>query len=343
MSSPKPFASLSRQIEILSEERSLSIADVEAAREYLYTHNYYRFSGYFRFWQINPNMGNNRFHHSASFEEIVRIAETDSKIRALLFEGISHIEVVARSVLAYELASRHEKETPGFYLNRQTYLAAQPYPSGSSELQKKVIDEHNRELEDKVQGLIDGIVRDLSGARSASVRRYALEKEPGIFDYSNTPIWVAVEYISFGKLSKMIELLADREPIRVLAQVLGVPLKELPETIRAFSVLRNMCAHHAQLWNRHTAAHFPKIRRAMKDARFSVEDKSPYMGVISLKYLLQRVGRGSSVAEEIENLLSENEVYRAYFCQPVGLKFTVWDKSFSDMYKEPRHDGREAK
>ncbi len=337
MSSPKPFASLSRQIEILSEERSLPVADDDAARKYLYTHNYYRFSGYFRFWQINPNMGNNRFHRSASFGEIVRIAETDSKMRALLFEGISHIEVVTRSVLAYELAKLHQENAPGFYLNRQTYLAAQPYPSNSSELQKKVTGERNQELEDKIQGLIDGILRDLSGARSASVKHYAQEKEPGIFDYSNTPIWVAVEYISFGKLSKMIELLANREPIRFLAQTLGVPLKELPETIRAFSVLRNMCAHHAQLWNRHTAAHFPKIKRAIKDAQFSVEDKSPYMGVISLKHLLQRVKPSDSVVEEIENLLAENKMYRIYFCQPVGLKFTVWDNSFFDLYKEPKH------
>ena len=55
----------------------------------------YRLSGYAREFQIDPRYGDDRFAADVSFEEIKEIVEIDSKMRVLLLEQLSVVEIAS--------------------------------------------------------------------------------------------------------------------------------------------------------------------------------------------------------------------------------------------------------
>ena len=98
--SDKRFKSLDDLCSLLVDERNLACRDRDELKRFLSRTNYYRFSGYAREFQIDPRYGDDRFIGGASFEEIREIAEIDSKMRALLLEQLSVVEIAMRAMLA---------------------------------------------------------------------------------------------------------------------------------------------------------------------------------------------------------------------------------------------------
>ncbi|WP_170169567.1 Abi family protein [Plantibacter flavus] len=83
------------------------------------THGYFRLSGYWRYFQIDPSAGRNAFLHGTEFLEVLDIYRLDAELRNLLLEGISEVEVALRASLIANLC------TPGGlgteYLQETTY------------------------------------------------------------------------------------------------------------------------------------------------------------------------------------------------------------------------------
>lgn len=71
---------------------------------------------------------------------------------------------------------------------------------------------------DKSLDIVSGIVSDLSRDKSSIVSRYAdssitkSDFDNRIRRYANVPIWVAVEAISFGRVSNVLSYAKDPEP-----------------------------------------------------------------------------------------------------------------------------------
>ena len=74
----------------LFEDRELIIADEEHFRDLLYNNNYYRLSGYFRVFQIDPSNGDNRFIAGTTEEAFITPYSLDAKLRALILQGIKY-------------------------------------------------------------------------------------------------------------------------------------------------------------------------------------------------------------------------------------------------------------
>ena len=100
--SDKRFKSLDGLCSLLVDERNLICRDRDELKRFLSRTNYYRFSGYAREFQIDPRYGDDRFAAGASFEEIKEIVEIDSKMRVLLLEQLSVVEIAMRAMLAHE-------------------------------------------------------------------------------------------------------------------------------------------------------------------------------------------------------------------------------------------------
>lgn len=100
--SDKRFKSLDDLCSLLVDERNLACRDRDELKRFLSRTNYYRFLGYAREFQIDPRYGDDRFIGGASFEEIREIAEIDSKMRVLLLEQLSVVEIAMRAILAHE-------------------------------------------------------------------------------------------------------------------------------------------------------------------------------------------------------------------------------------------------
>lgn len=196
--------------------RGLAIKDESACAQFLAVHNYYRFSGYMRYFQKAPHLGENGFNSGATFEEIRDIYDADESLRLALVLHLAKAEVLLRTHTAHVIAHGHGP--CGKYLEADFYVHA----SG----------EHT----------LDACLRDITRSKERHILRYT-----GTND--ELPVWSAVETWSFGTLSKCIErgaqgLLADE-----VATSLGVAKAGFAYRVRALVYLRNRCAHHSRLWN----------------------------------------------------------------------------------------------
>lgn len=72
----KPSLSVGEQVALLAR-RGLVIDDEAASTAFLTAHNYYRFSGYARYFQQAPHLGDDNFCPGTTFDEIRAIYEAD--------------------------------------------------------------------------------------------------------------------------------------------------------------------------------------------------------------------------------------------------------------------------
>jgi abortive infection bacteriophage resistance protein len=161
----KSAKTISEFIELL-KSRNLVLADERKAEHFLFQNNYYRLSGYWRKYQINPDNGDNNFKRDTTLGEILAIYELDALLRNFLQKGIGIFEICFRSKFAYYMA---HSETNGQFL----YLRQDSYNDKISK---------NEKLED----LLISIEAELNRSKEKCVTHYKNKNE-------NIPIWVAVE------------------------------------------------------------------------------------------------------------------------------------------------------
>lgn len=162
----KPFKTIDDQIRIL-KERKLIIEDEEEARYILSNINYYRLSGY-----TLTVRKNDEFYSGIKFSDIMQIYNFDSELRTLLMHSLETIEINIRTHIAYLHGEKY-----GTY----GYMEA--------------VNFHNKEYHTK-------FVRDFEKAINDS-RNEVFVKHHNKYHEGKFPIWVAVEMLTFGAISKL--------------------------------------------------------------------------------------------------------------------------------------------
>lgn len=89
---------------LLVEERGLDITGFSEFSTVLLDCNYYRLSGYFRAFQIDPSHGNNRFRNGTHIRDFMIPYLMDEQLRLLILRGTSSLEQTLRAHFAYYLA-----------------------------------------------------------------------------------------------------------------------------------------------------------------------------------------------------------------------------------------------
>jgi abortive infection bacteriophage resistance protein len=138
----------------------------------------------------------------------------------MLFEYIGHIEIQVRTQVAYHLALNHgafaHVEAANFY---------------DFDNHKHFIDEYQREVNRQKD-------------KSSFVKH-------NIYEYGELPIWVAVEIMSFGMLSKLYGNIKTPIVRKEIARYFGLSnWQRLKNWLEVLSYIRNACAHHQRLYNR---------------------------------------------------------------------------------------------
>ncbi len=65
------------------------------------------------------------------------------------------------------------------------------------------------------------------------------------------PCWMLIELLSLGTWSIVYENLANRKDKKNIAQFFDLSPIELGSWLHALTYIRNLCAHHSRIWNRH--------------------------------------------------------------------------------------------
>lgn len=260
----KPSRSWPEQVALM-RERQLIVGDHDACARFLAQTNYYRFSGYARYYQQAPHMGENNFVRGTTFDEIRRIYEADEVLRIALTHPLAKAELLLRSHVAYVIA--HDHGAYASYLDESFYT-----------------DIAHREP------TVETCLRDIQRSKDRHILRYQSRDNDRI-EYGLLPIWSAVEAWSFGTLSKVIErgargTIADR-----VATSIGIAKAGFAYRVKSLVYLRNRVAHHSRLWNHSVIDAGPtpnNVRVKAKRLVGQFEPRSILDTIASLDDMLQR-------------------------------------------------------
>ncbi len=205
----------------LLRQRGLEIPDEARARHYLANIGYYRLSAYTRAC-YQPGLDEHRFLPGTDFEVVLNLYIFDRELRLLLLDAIERIEVALRAQLANTLAEHHG---PHGYLDPALFDTRYRHDW--------LIDKLNREAQS----------RQVETFLAHYRRKYtAAPPQP--------PIWMAVELLSFKEVSTLFANLRHPQDRQRIETHFGWKFPLLRSWFRSLSDLRNLCAHHARVWNR---------------------------------------------------------------------------------------------
>jgi abortive infection bacteriophage resistance protein len=277
----KPHLPIAAQRELLRSRGLELLSDAETDRV-LHDRSYYRVSGYGRQFQIDPRDGRNDFIPGSSLARIQQLMERDEALRRLLSVALADVELTLRARFAHAAASVHGERA--FYLEPGRYLAI-----------TRDVDAH-----------INGIERELRRP-SLMVARYRRGD-----DLSQVPIWVAIELVSFGTLARMVQYLDDPLPAKKTADSLSLPWTGFQPTVHALAVLRNACAHHAQLWHRRFSIVAAPAKKDLRSERpYAGDGGSVYATIVALKRYVRAIDRtrGDALGTNLDELFDGDPEY----------------------------------
>ena len=216
IASIKPATTLKDQVSIL-KSRGLLIPDEDEAINVLECTNYYRLRGYYSHLQ---KKGSDDFKDGTTLYSILSLHDFDNELRVMLLGLLLDIEIVARARISYSIAHTWG---PMGYRDQSNYAASDSK---------------------KYNELMLRIDEELGKSRERFIKTYN-EKYAGQF-----PVWVAVEVMSYGEISKLYHLLPTN-----LKKVIANAYDNLDESmltnwIYCCSILRNLCAHNSRLYAR---------------------------------------------------------------------------------------------
>lgn len=258
-----------QQLDLL-RERGLAIPDADRGIRWLQGVSYYRLSAYFL-----PFKDGERFRAGTDFNDVAGLYIFDRKLRLLVLDGIERIEVAIRTAITYEIAHAYG-------------------PFGHTDPNNFAPEfEHARFMEDL-------------GAEEARAREtFATAFRKKYTSEAHLPVWMANELLSFGAMSKLYGALSPSMKKRIAAEY-GVEEPFLRSWLHALSYLRNVCAHHKRLWNRHFAIK-PRFPSRSRSWPHQVPDNGHlYAMLVVTRHMLRLASPGCQWRERLWQLLDEH-------------------------------------
>ncbi|MGJ9494226.1 Abi family protein [Actinotignum sp. GS-2025a] len=263
--------------------------------------SYYRFSGYFRYWQRDPANGDNTFAQGTSFEKIKRLYEVEEQLIVKCTAVLHPVEVLLRTRFAY--AYGHLVTPLGGFARGEGFT--QPPDNNAARAEDHALTSLDRSKEPFIAHYRDNIKVGSSNALEA---------------YDRMPIWVAVEGMTFGSLSRLITASGESGVLDEIAKSLSASRRTLPSQVRSFVYLRNRCAHGLKLWN-HSVLDvpglLPNIERRAKKAYGKFSDHSVYKILVALDDLAAKSGIEKDwLTKQINPILEGNQLLNAGIKNP---------------------------
>jgi abortive infection bacteriophage resistance protein len=245
-----PYADQQRRL----IDRGLVVANPQELNHWLRHVSYYRLSAY----ALPFKDAAKHFLPGTTFEQIANLYRFDGHLRMAIMDAIERVEVAVRSAFANSMAYRYG---PFGYTDPGNFAPRFNHADFMDDLAK----EENRSRETFV---------------SHFRRKYTTEK--------HLPVWMAIELISFGRLSKVYKDLSP-DIRRDIAKSLGTTDAVAASWLHTLTYVRNLCAHHSRLWNRVLGVQ-PKLPNPAVWWPYAIPDNQRlYCVMVILRHILKNV------------------------------------------------------
>ena len=271
----KEFKTYEQQLDIM-KSRGIIIQNDEYVIKALQEHNYYNLVNGYKDLFLQSMDEEDHYKENVTFEEIYALYRFDVELKRALLNKILIVEDILRSLIPYEFSKKHGNDN---YLKFDSFDRLTEINAPYKTKQKRAVHIHE---------LIASIQKTL--AASISKKDYI---EHYITQYGFVPLWVLINSISFGTLSKFYELMFQRERVAV-AKYFHVLENELAQYIKSMSAYRNLCAHDERLYNAklgktcsiHDTKYHELLGIPIVNGRYAYGKNDVFSLIIALKQLL---------------------------------------------------------
>jgi abortive infection bacteriophage resistance protein len=266
----KTFLDYPAQVALL-KSRGMKFADEHKALHLLKNISYYRFSGYW--YPLLADKQSHVFKPDASFDTAFSLYKFDRELRKLIHSELEKIEVAVRSKMTYILSMAYG----AFWIEDVTLLTD---PLLHQSTLNKIKEELHRSDEEFIMAFKSKYSNDFP------------------------PSFILLEITSFGTLSRLYGNLQSGRIKRDIAKAFGLPDKALESWLHSLVYIRNMCAHHARLWNRQVGIKplFPRHTQHIWINASNVSNRRMYYILSMTIYLLNVVNPTHTFKQKLENL-----------------------------------------
>lgn len=289
----KPPLTYKEQIELL-KTRGLIFDDEERAELQLSNVSFFRLRAYMLPFRKNVHSEViDDFRYGTNWESIYNLYVFDRKLRLLVFDAIEKIEVALRCQLTYVLSHKY-----GAHWQDNPAIMKPPYVITLNDGGSKTVDVYTDIQNHIAEQLI-------SQQSELFIKQYHENYE----DPQNPPSWMCVEIMYFSQLSRICSNLRERADKVAIAKHFLLPPDVFISWLHTINYVRNICAHHARLWNREIKV-IPSLLRFSKDKVWiSNPDQAKrskiYYTLCITNYFLQSVDPKSSFSERLKLLISD--------------------------------------
>lgn len=271
----KLYSSPNQIVQVL-KSRGMLMKDGHKVENYLMNIGYHRLSGYIYPFYKSPK-SDLILKEGTTFEQVLILYRFDKKLRILLFNEIEKIEVAIRSVLANigckELNDRYWITKPEYFANQEKFNQTLTIIEKELSLSK----------EDYIEDF----------------RRNYIESYP--------PAWMITEVLSFGNLNYIYSNISSNQLMKSIADYFGLKPQVFTSWLTVLANLRNMCCHHARVWNRDfmlNPAEPKKTKNVWIDTS-KVDKKRIYYRLCIIRYFLSSISPNNNFNEKISRLLAD--------------------------------------
>ena len=253
----------------------MQIENEQKVENYLMNIGYHRLSAYIYPFYKSPK-NNLILKEGTTFEQVLTLYRFDNKLRILLFNEIEKIEVAIRSVLAnvgcQESANKYWITTPEYFANAEKF--------------NQTLTMIDKELASSKENYIEYF------------RRNFIESYP--------PAWMITEVLSFGNLNYIYSNIASNKLMKHISGYFGLKPQVFISWLTVLANLRNMCCHHARIWNRDfmlNPAEPRNISGTWIDTS-KMDKKRIFYRLCIIRYILSSVSPNNDFNEKINDLLA---------------------------------------
>lgn len=275
----KDSKTFKEQLEIL-KSRNMIIENEDECLKILSITNYYRLTAYALQYKVKDD-----YNNKISFNEMYQIYMFDKKLRNLIMEILEGIEISLRTYMAYSLAMKYGPEA---HKKEEIFDDLNLY-NGYVNFKGK-----------HIKGLKDEINNAIYRRRMELFIRHYEDKYNGHF-----PIWVIVEVLSFGVLSRMYSNLKTEDKKIIARNGFSTSKFLLSGWMDNLSNMRNTCAHYGRLYNKK----FKLISIHCRYKKFNLINNGLFAYILAIKELTLNKQEWTSFRTGLESLIDEYEEY----------------------------------
>lgn len=289
----KPALTYKEQIGLM-KRRGVIFEDEAKAEYQLANVSYYRLSAYMYPYRQNVN-GKivDDFQNGTNWKNIYNLYVFDRKLRLLIFDAIEKIEVAIRSHMVYILSHKygsHWQDNKAIYKPKRIVKL-----KGGKTKEIDVYTEIQKHIDDQLN----------NNQAELFIEHYRnTYNEP-----KNPPSWMCVEVMYFNQLSRICSNLDERSDVVAIAKAFALPPDEFISWLHTMNYIRNLCAHHARVWNRDIKVvpallKFSKSKNWISNPRNAQRSRIYYF-LCMVNYFLQTVNINTTFVERLKDLISE--------------------------------------